>query len=144
MFKKGNWLFSASNLTLLLVAVLHTMGAFRKPVGTEQTQLIESMKSYRFNAMGMNWSIHDTLISVMLAMTVFMIFIAVFNFFIMYSVPSPVIRRRIILINALFMWLLALLFGVFQIPPPFVSFVLVAILFTVTFFRSSTKTERTP
>ena len=143
MFKKGNRLFSASNLTLLLVSVLHTMGAFRKPVGTERTQLIEGMKSCRFNAMGMNWSIHDVLISVMLAMTVFMIFVAVFNFFIMYSVPSPVICRRVILINALFMWFLAILFGVFQIPPPFVSFVLVAILFTITFLRSPTKAKET-
>jgi hypothetical protein len=49
----------------------------------------------------MNWSIHDVLISMMLAMTVFMVFVVVFNFFIMYSMPSPIIHRRLALNNAL-------------------------------------------
>lgn len=134
MFKKGNRLFSAATLTVFLVAGLHTLGIFRQPSAPDEVNVIQEMKNCRFEGMGMNWSIHDVLISLALTMTVFLIFIGLVNLYIMYAVPSPVVRRHITLIDAAFMWIVAILYGAFRIPPPFVSFVLLGILFTVSFF----------
>jgi len=143
MFKKGNRLFSAATFTLLLVAGLHTLGIFRQPAPGEEAHLIESMKNYGFKAMGMNWSIHDVLISVLLTMTVLMVFVATVNFYLLYAVPSLVVRRHFCLIDAIFMWMLAVLYAIFQVPPPFVSFVLLGILFTACYLVS-TKSEEPP
>ena len=143
MFKKGNRLFSAATLTLLLVAGLHTLGIFRQPAAGEEAHLIESMKNYGFQGMGMNWNIHDVLISVLLTMTVLMVFMATVNFYILYVIPSSVVRRHVCLIEAIFMWILAVLYAIFQVPPPFVSFVLLGILFTAS-YAVSKKSGETP
>ena len=143
MFKKGNRLFSAATLTLLLVAGLHTLGIFRQPAAGEEAHLIESMKNYGFQGLGMTWSIHDVLISVLLTMTVLMVFMATVNFYFLYALPSLTVRRHVCLIDAIFMWILAVLYAIFQIPPPFVSFALLGILFTACYLVS-TKSEEPP
>jgi hypothetical protein len=141
VFKKGNRLFSIATLTLLLVAGLHTMGIFRQPSAPEEIQLVENMKHYRFEGMGMSWSIHDVFISIALTMTIFLVFISLVNFYIIYAVPSRVVRRHITLLDAVFMWILVVLYAAFRIPPPLVSFVLLGILFTASFLLT-TKRDR--
>ena len=141
MFKKGNRLFSVSNLTLLLVAALHTYGSFREPMGDEEIRVLETMKGYSFEAMGMNWSIHDVLVCLALTMTIFLVFVAVMNFFLLYWISSRGLLRKLILANSLLMWTLALLYFVFQIPPPFLCFVLLGILFTLSYIRFSSNAE---
>jgi hypothetical protein len=133
MFKKGNRMFSISTWMILVIAGLHTMGVFRKPSSPEEVRVVDAMKGQHFHAMGMNWTIHDVLIGIALTMSIQLAFMVAANFFVLYACPSPIIRRRWIIVNAVFMWTLAALFGFYQIPPPFVSFVFLGILFTISF-----------
>lgn len=135
MFKKGNRLYSISTWMILVIAGLHTVGVLRKPMAPEEMKVIATMKSQQFQAIGLEWSIHDVLISIALTMSVLMIFMVVANFFVLYSIPNSVARRRWSLVNASFMWALAALYGVFQVPPPFLSFMILGIMFTVVFVR---------
>ena len=136
MFKKGNRLYSLSTLTLFLVATLHTLGIFRQSADVEEKAVIENMQHFTFQGMGMVWSIYDVLISVLLTMTALLLYMVVVSFFVLYSIPSIHIRRRLSLINALFMWLLVILYSIFQVPPPLVSFIVVGVLFTFSFILS--------
>ncbi len=143
MFRKGNRLFLAANIVLLLVASLHTTGLFRTPSEDAEVQVIEKMKQLQFEALGMSWTLHDVLMSLGFTMTVFMVFAAVINLFILASNPPKTLVRTVSFITAAFMWVLALLYGLFQIPPPFFSFILLGILFTVSGIRHSARPKDT-
>lgn len=136
MFKKGNRMYSVSTWMTLVIAIMHTMGVFQKPSAAEGLSVFDAMKGQRFQAMGMDWSMYDVSVSIALTMTVQLVFVVVANFVVLYSSPSAVFRRKWVLLNVVLMWCLAGLYTYFQIPPPFLSFVLLGILFTVTYFRS--------
>ena len=121
----------------LLIAGLHTMGVLRKPETPEEISITDAMKAFTFRATGMEWSIQDVMMSIALTMSVLMVFIVAANFLILYAVSSPVLRRRWILLDAIVMWVLAGLYGLYQIPPPFFSFVLLGVFFTITYVQQS-------
>lgn len=135
MFETGKKFFTFSNLMLLVVAGMHTLGVFREPSGSDERQVMDSMNSYFFEAMGMKWSTHDVLLSLALTMSAFMVFLAALNASLLSMVSSQPVLKRVSLLNAALMWVLALLYLAYQIPPPFLSFVLLGIMFTITYVR---------
>ena len=135
MFETGKKFFTFSNLMLLVVAGMHTLGVFREPTGTDEIRVMDIMNSYFFEAMGMKWSTHDVLVSLAFTMAIFLVFLAVLNGSLLSMISTRRVLERLGLLNAVLMWILSLLYLSYQIPPPFLSFVLLAILFTITYVR---------
>jgi len=134
MFKKGRRLFTMTTFLLFLVALAHTAGTFSRPRDARATELLESMKAYRFElGLGMNPSIFDVQISLALTMTIFLVFLGILNLVLAGREDwiDAGILRFFAAANALCMWVLALLYLVYRIPPPLISFAVLGVLYTL-------------
>ena len=136
MFKKGARLFSTAIVLLFVVAVLHTMGVFNEPADEGGLQLVAAMQADAVDVgAGMRPSVYDIQMGLALTMTVFLVFLGILDAVILYSSPTALLLRRAALVNAGCMWALVILYWVFQIFPPFISFVVVGLLFTIAYLR---------
>lgn len=138
MFKKRNRLFSISTIVLLLIAAAHTMGTLSKPPDDPAAHaLIETMKGYTFElGLGMQPSVFDIQMSLSLTMTILLLFMVVMNIMVVKLQNAPaVLLARTALLDAVFVWVLAILYGIFQVTPPFVSFIIAGVLFTLSYFK---------
>lgn len=133
MFKKGNRIFSIAIVLLLVVAVMHTMGAFNEPVNEAGVELVTAMKTYTVTIGAMTTNVRDIQMSLALTMTVFMVFLGLLDITIVSSAPPRDLLRRVILLNALCMWALVILYWEYQVFPPFISFVVVGLVFTAAY-----------
>jgi len=97
-------------------------------------ELVESMKAYRFElGFGMNPSLFDVQISLALTMTIFLVFLGVLNLVVAGREDwiDAGMLRFFAAANAVCMWVLALLYLVYRIPPPLISFVVLGVLYTL-------------
>ena len=139
LFKKGTRLYSTATILLVLVAALHTLGLFNEPVDEDGVALVEAMRAYTVDVgMGMHPSVYDVQMSLGLTMPIFMVFLTLLSIVVLYGSPTAALLRRVTLVNAVCMWSLAVLYWVYQVFPPLISFVLVGVLYNASFVRSPT------
>lgn len=137
MFRKGTRLFSSATVLLVVVAVLHTMGVFNEPSDEGGLQLVAAMQAYTVEVgAGMRPSVYDIQMGLALTMTVFLVFLGILDAVILHSSPTGLLLRRAALVNAGCMWALVILYWVYQIFPPFFSFVVVGLVFTIAYLMS--------
>lgn len=131
MFRSGRRLFSIASLFVLLVAAAHTSGVFAEPTDARGMDLVASMKDYRLELGLMRPSVLDVQRSLALTMSVFLFGLGVLNLAIAHR--DAWVRAGVLpflsAFNTAWMAALALLYLVYQVPPPLISFALLTLLF---------------
>lgn len=134
MFARGRRLFTVASLLMFLVALAHTMGTFSEPADPGAAAVVDAMKAYRFE-IGPGWapSVFDVQRSLSLTMTVFLVFLGTLNLAVAARKTwvEAGLLRPLAVANAACMWVLGLLYWIYRIPPPLISFVVLAVLFTI-------------
>lgn len=133
----GRWI-RAGAVGLLVVAVLHAVGHFSGgPADPAAAALEKTMRDYRFEIMGMHPSAHDITQSLSLTMTVMLLFAGTIDLALFGAVATdPRAMRRLALINAVGVAVLAALFAYYRIPPPCATLAVVGVLFTIGLVRT--------
>jgi hypothetical protein len=132
MFRPGRRLFSAASIGLLLVAVLHALGAVAPPPDDAATRTLRAvMEAYRFQ-LGLGWtpSAWDASESLNWTMSVLLVLLGLQNLAVARaSSADDALVHRLCLLSALGVGGLVLLFGVYRIPPPMLALAAVEVLF---------------
>ncbi len=131
MFKRGNRLFAAGAIAILLTAILHTLGHFSDPPADPALiAVLHAMNGYRLE-MGMArptiMEIHDSL---SLTMTILLLVLGSLDLVVLGLAPDATrLLRALKVVNLLGAAGLAVLFMVYPIPPPMFCFATVSLLF---------------
>ncbi|HEX8999277.1 MAG TPA: hypothetical protein VGB07_05225 [Blastocatellia bacterium] len=131
IFRRGNRLFAASSILILLTAAAHTAGHFSPlPADAKLMAVIEAMTGYQLDlGLGMRPSILSVQESLSLTMSLLLLFLGVQNLATLYwAGDSPRLVRGLAVINLLCMASLSALYLFYQIPPPLICFSLIAVL----------------
>ena len=140
MFKRGNRLFTAGSIALLLVAALHTLGHFAGgPEDPAFTSVVNAMRGYSVDlGLGMRPSMRDIHVSLVLTMTIFLVFLGIQNLVTLTLAPeAKQLLRALALINFLCAGALAILYAAYSVPPPLISFAVVGLLFLLAWLSSN-------
>jgi hypothetical protein len=140
MFRRGNRLFAAGSIALLLVATAHTLGHFAGGPDDPAFAAVENaMRGYSVDlGLGMRPTMRDIHLSLALTMSVFLVFLGIQNLATLALAPEAKRLLRVLaLINFLCAGALVVLYAVYRVPPPLISFVVVGILFLLAWLASS-------
>ena len=123
MFRKGRRLFSTAAISLIVIAGLHTMGHFTSPVpGSELAALEATMNATRIDlGAGMKPSMGDILSSLSLLMTVSLVGFAALMLAIASAGSARMVRIATVISTGI-VGAMVVLFGVYQVLPPFMTF----------------------
>lgn len=132
IFKRGNRLFAAGSIGLIIVGLLHGIGNFAPPPADAGLDaVIGAMRGYQIDlGLGMRPSFLDIHKGLSLTMSILLSCFGVQNL-ITLSVAgnSAKLVRWLCLLSVVFVGGLVALFAVYRIPPPLVTLGVVEILF---------------
>ena len=122
MFRKGRRLFSAAAISLVMIAGLHTIGHFTSPEpGSELAALEATLNATHIDlGAGMKPSMGDVMDSLSLLFTIALVGFGVVMLAIA-SVGSARMVRVATVISTAIVGAMVLLFGAYQILPPFMT-----------------------
>lgn len=131
-FRRGRRLLATAGVLLLLVGGLHAWGSFAPPPpGSPAETITEEMAAVRFPmGMGMTPSTLDIFRSLALTMSVFLVW-AGFSTLTVAAVGTPADVRRRGWSGVALSASLALVAWRYHVPPPLISFAVVALVFAV-------------
>jgi len=133
IFKRGNRLFAAGSIGLIITSILHTIGHFAPPpVNDPALAAVDgAMRAFRFDlGFGMHPSIMDVFESLSLTMSITVLFLGIYNLTTLsLAGNNPRLVRRLTLLNVLGVGALVALYAFYRIPPPLICFAIVEILF---------------
>jgi hypothetical protein len=120
-------LLSVSAVAMLLVATLHTVGNLQPPGDPSLSALFATMRGFRYNlGMGMNPSMFDVHMLLVLTMTVTFVGLGVLNLMLARARDiSDGLLRRIIWINFLWVGASIALSWFYRVPPPLISGIII-------------------
>jgi len=140
MVVRGNRLLMLASALLLLVAIAHTFGVFAEaPPGDQAAQaVVAAMRAYEIDmGLGMHPSIYDVQEGLGLTMTLFVLFLVATNVVAMTEAAAVSgLRPKLILAVTIANWALVVLYWIYRIPPPLISFTLTGGLMTVVWIRA--------
>ncbi|NUO81444.1 hypothetical protein HUU05_15310 [candidate division KSB1 bacterium] len=131
MFRRGNRLFAAGAIGILLTAILHTLGHFSSPPDEPALlAVLNAMSGYRLD-MGMArptiMEIHDSL---SLTMTILLLVVGSLDLVVLGLAPDATrLLHALKIVNLLGIAGLVAVFVLYPIPPPMLCFAVVALLF---------------
>jgi hypothetical protein len=133
MFARGRRLFSSASLAMIAVAGLHTLGSSNTTPGSPAEAAVQqSMRGYQLplSMMGLTPSLWDLFRDLAFTMSVTVTVLGLLGLVLAAhaDVPTPVIRR-VAWLMTLTSAALAGLSGSYHVAPPFISFVVVTILY---------------
>lgn len=132
IFKRGNRLFAAGSIGLIVVALLHGIGNFAPPPPDPALNAVaDAMRGYHIDlGLGMRPSFMDIHTSLSLTMSIMLLFVGVQNL-VTLRVAGDVAKlvRCLSLVNSIFVGALVVVFAVYRIPPPLVTLGVVEVLF---------------
>jgi hypothetical protein len=131
MFARGRRLFSSASLAMIAVAGLHTLGSSNTTPGSPAEAAVQqSMRGYQLplSMMGLTPSLWDLFRDLAFTMSVTVTVLGLLGLAAHADVPTRVIRRVAWLMTATSA-ALAGLSGSYHVAPPFISFVVVTILY---------------
>lgn len=133
IFKRGNRLFAAGSIGLIITSIFHTIGHFAPPPINDPalTTAKEAMRAFRFDfGLGMQPSIMEIFDSLGLTMSITVFFLGIYNLTTLsLAGNNSKLVRRLILLNVLGAGALVALYAFYRIPPPLISFAAVEVLF---------------
>jgi hypothetical protein len=132
MFTRGRRLFTIASLTMLLVAGLHTLGNLSTtPIDAREAAVQNAMSDYTIPlGMGMAPSIWGIFRLLVFTMTVTLVALAALALVLAADrqVPARALRR-VALTLAITSGVMTAICFFYQVPPPLISFVVVALLY---------------
>lgn len=119
-------LLLTAGVLMLLTAVVHTIGNFAPVTDPSQIALENTMAAFHFPlGLGMNPSMHDVLMLLVLVMTVTFAGFGILNIAVA-STETPVpLLRRILFINIAWVAAFIAVSAFYQVPPPLISGVVI-------------------
>ena len=132
VFRSGRRLFSAGSIGLVVVAGLHTMGHFSSPQRDPVLDALElGMRSYSIDmGMGMRPTLYGVVQSLSLTMSVVLLGLGAQNLLVASSSGATrSLILRLSIASAIVTSGLTALYAYYQIPPPFITLGIVALLF---------------
>lgn len=130
--KRGQRLFVAASVGLLVVAGLHTLGHFSSsPPDAAGEAVVEAMQNYRIDVgLGQRPSLFDLQNGLSLTMPILLVGIGLINLSIIAIAGDvPGVLRRLTLLGLIIVGALVVLYGWYRITPPFVTLFAVELLF---------------
>ncbi|HYV05162.1 MAG TPA: hypothetical protein VFB82_11275 [Blastocatellia bacterium] len=137
IFKRGNKLFAAGSIGLIIVALLHGLGNFAPPPADPALNaVVDAMRGYHFDlGLGMRPSLMDIDTSLSITMSIMLLFVGIQNLVTLrVAGDAGSLVRSLILVNSIFVGAMVMLFAVCRIPPPLVTLGVVEILFLLALF----------
>jgi hypothetical protein len=132
LFKRGHRLFSIASLFTIIIAVLHTLGIINEPYNDQWAAAQEAMRAATVDVGPATMSFESLFFGVWIQVGVLLALLGVKNLAILLAAPAGGTRnvvRTLSIIDGLVYAGLAVLFAVYTIPPPLISFIFLAILF---------------
>jgi hypothetical protein len=130
--RRGQRLFVAGSVALLVVAGLHTAGHFSAaPLDPAGESVLDAMRDYQIDVgLGQQPSLLAVQESLSLTMTILLIGIGLINLSIIAIAGEvPGVLRRLTLLGLIIVGGLVVLYGWYRITPPFVTLFAVELLF---------------
>ena len=116
----------------MLVGVLHTLGLANDPPNEAWAQAIEAAKSATIEAGPISLSFYEVYESVWIQVGALLVMYGAANLIVAMKVSAADAQnliRALARFNAVAFLALTIFFGYYQIPPPFISFAILTILF---------------
>ena len=132
MFRSGRRLFSSASLSLMLVALLHTLGHFSPPPEDPALASLQAaMESQKFDlGLGMQPSVSDVFNSLSLTMTVTLLSLGALNLAVARADDaSGRLVRSFTIVNVVGVGALVAIYGFYRIPPPLITLAAVEVQF---------------
>ncbi len=135
MFKHGHRLFAAGALGLFVIALLHSLGHFSPP--PEDAALIavlDAMSAYQLDMGLARPSIMAIYNSLSLGMSFFLLLLGSIDLIVLRCARENAgLMRAMKIANGVGVVALTTVFGYYRIPPPFITFAIVGLLFLLSF-----------
>ena len=134
LFRRPYLAFTVASLLTVLVAVLHTLGLTGKPPDATWADAYDSMRQASVAAGPFEFTLYEVLESVWIQVGVLLVLLALSNLVTLVAAPEDARRSVVRALSALhgaFYILLAAFFWYYRIPPPLLSFALLAVAFGV-------------
>ena len=132
MFRRGRRLFAIASLSLVLAALLHTLGQLLpRPADPALMSAVAAMRGYTFDVgLGMSPSLWDIQRSLTFTMSVLLLSVAALNLALAKAPEVPTgLLRRCAGISALGVCALVAIYAWYRVPPPLLTLAPVAALF---------------
>jgi hypothetical protein len=131
LWTKGRRFFTVASVLLVVVAGAHTTGMLSTPSDPAAKTVEAAMRAYHTDlGLGMSPSAWDVMHTLGFTMSILLVALGLQNLVTVHLAGHVAgLVRRLSLVNVVFMGALAALSWTYRIPPPFVSFVVVTLLF---------------
>ena len=145
MWQPGRRLFSTASVLMILTAAAHTAGQLSPPSDPAVTELLAAMENLRRPlGLGMNASMLDLLRLLGFTMTVTFVGLGSINLLLAGSPDTtPGLLRRISWANVAWVGAFLALSFFYQIPPPFISAVIIELVLLASLLLPPRGSERT-
>lgn len=131
-FKRGHRLFSVASVLTILIGILHTMGLLNEPYNQDWAAAEDAMRGAAIEIGPLTMTLEGMFIGAWIQVGVLLALLGVKNLAVLLALPADgagVIVRTLSMIDGLTYLGLAALFAVYTIPPPLISFLILAILY---------------
>jgi Fe2+ transport system protein B len=134
----GRRMLEIASYALIVVALLHTIGNLNTtPADAAEASLQAAMRAYRVPlGMGMVPSVWDIFRGLVFTMSVCVVAMGVLGIVVANPEVPPRIQYRTALVLLISCAGLTAMYGMLQIPPPFISFAVVTLLYAVCVVQS--------
>lgn len=142
MFKHGHRLFAAGAIGLFVIALLHSLGHFSPPPNDAALMaVLDAMSAYQLDMGLARPSIMAIYNSLSLGMSFFLLFLGGIDLIVLrFARENADLMRAMKIANVIGVASLAAVFGYYRIPPPFLTFAIVGLLFLLSFWLDKNKT----
>lgn len=131
MFKRGHRLFAAGAIGLFVIALLHSLGHFSPPPNDAALiAVLDAMSAYQLDMGLAQPSIMAIYNSLSLGMSFFLLLLGSIDLIVLrFARENAGLMRALKLVNVIGVAALTAVFGYYRIPPPFITFAIVGLLF---------------
>ncbi len=129
--------FLISTALTALTMVLHTIGHFSPPPGDEASMaLIQTMQAFHFDMpFGMRPNMFGIVKSLSLTMTLLLVALVLINLMAWKRLGRHLFLKDLAAINALVQVALTIMYGFYQVAPPFVLFSACSVMWIATWLK---------